>query len=281
VPDTVAAYFFYSFGIIFREGLEATLVVVALAAGAREIGRARSERDVYRGALIAVALSIALAWVVNYLISDQTTHTFEGAFQLLAAATLFYVSSWLTARSQADRWREFINARVQKAKQAAIPALALGGAAFLAVFREGAESVVFIQSLVMGATAPGETRAVLAGIAVGAAALATAFVVLRRAAFRLPIHAFFSITSVILYGLAVVFVGEGIAAWQEAEIIRTTFIDHVPEIAVLGIYPTLEGVTAQAALLVVALAAILAPRERARRERLGRQAAGQAGSRAA
>lgn len=281
MPDTATAYFFYSLGIIFREGLEAMLVVVALAAGAREIGRARSERDVYRGALIAVALSIALAWVVNYVISDQTTHKFEGAFQLLAAATLFYVSSWLTARSQADRWREFINARVQKAKQAAIPALALGGAAFLAVFREGAESVVFIQSLVMGATAPGETRAVLAGIAVGAAALVTAFVVLRRAAFRLPIHAFFSITSVILYGLAVVFVGEGIAAWQEAEIIRTTFIDHVPEISVLGIYPTLEGVTAQAALLVVALAAILAPRERARRERLGRQAAGEASSRAA
>jgi high-affinity iron transporter len=140
---------------------------------------------------------------------------------------------------------------------------------------------VFIQSLVMGTTAPGETHAVLAGIAVGAAALAAAFVVLRRTALRLPIHAFFSITSVILYGLAVVFVGEGIAAWQEAEIIRTTFIDHVPEISVLGIYPTLEGVTAQAALLVVALAAILAPRERARRERLGRQAAGQAGSRAA
>ncbi len=281
MPDTLVAYFFYSLGIIFREGLEAMLVVVALAASARGMGRERGERDVYAGALAAIALSIALAWVVNYVVSDQTTHTFEGGFQLLAAATLFYVSSWLTARSQADRWREFIDSRVRKAKGAAIPALALGGAAFLAVFREGAESVVFLQSLVMGATEPGEWNAVAAGIGAGAISLVGAFVMLRRAVHRLPIHTFFAITSVVLYGLAVVFVGQGIAAWQEAEVIGTTFMERVPEIAMLGLYPTVEGVTAQLALLIVALAAILVPRERARRVRLGRQTTEQPGSRAA
>src|SRR5208282_4893844 len=60
-------------------------------------------RDVYAGGLLAIGVSIALAWAVNHLIGDNTSDTLEGIFQLTAAATLFYVSSWITAKSQAQQ----------------------------------------------------------------------------------------------------------------------------------------------------------------------------------
>src|SRR5229473_3406058 len=150
--STVVPYFLYSSGILFREGLEAMLVIIALVAGTRQAGQGRHARDIYTGALIALASSIVLAWVVNHVIGDNTSDTLEGVFQLFAAATLFYVSSWITSKAQAQRWRKFISTQVEIARRSKGPSLALGLTAFLAVMREGAETIVFFQALAAGAT---------------------------------------------------------------------------------------------------------------------------------
>src|SRR5262249_30214543 len=157
-------YFFYAFGILLREGLEAMLVIIALAAGARNAGGRDRSRNVYAGALLAVAASVLLAWAVNHVIGDDASDTLEGVFQFLAAATLFYVSSWLTAKGQSDRWNRFISGKVQVAERSALPALALGATAFLAVIREGAETIAFFQALTAGATLGMERHAIHAGI---------------------------------------------------------------------------------------------------------------------
>ena len=257
---TVVPYFFYSAGILFREGLEAMLVVVALVAATREAGREGRVRNIYGGALVAIAVSIALAWGVNHLISDDATDTMEGIFQVLAAATLFYVSSWLTSKSQADSWKSFINAQVKDAHESAVPGLALGLTAFLAVIREGAETIVFFQALTVGATAAFERHAVMAGIAAATAGLAITFFILNRAAHRIPFGKFFYATSILLYGLAVVFIGQGIASFQESQWISATFVDYVPTIPMLGLYPTVQSIGAQLALIAFAAAAMFIPR---------------------
>ncbi len=254
---TTLPYFFYSAGILFREGLEAMLVIIALAAGARISNRSR---DVYGGAAVAIVASIVLAWAVNHVIADNTSDTLEGCFQVLAAATLFMVSSWLTAKSQADRWLKFISHKVESAEATAVPAFALGLTAFLAVMREGAETIVFFEALASGASAVAERHEIAAGIVIAAVALALTFVILTRAAHRLPIGWFFSVTSILLYGLAVVFIGQGVASLQEAEVIHATFVNHVPTIEMLGIFPTIESLTAQAILLLFAAGAIFLPR---------------------
>jgi high-affinity iron transporter len=273
VTDTAIAYFCYSFGILFREGLEAILVIVALAAGTRAMASSSRTRDIYGGALLAVAGSIALAWGVNHVITDNMSDTLEGVFQFLAAATLFYVSSWLTSKAQADRWIKFISHKVETAERSRVPAFALGLTAFLAVMREGAETIVFFQALSAGATVPSEHRAVMAGIAAGAVALAAIFVVFTRAAHRLPVGRFFAATSILLYGLAVVFVGQGVASWQEAGVIGATFVEHVPTVAVLGLYPTLQSIGAQLVLMVVAAAALVVPRGQTGRVKVSEPAA--------
>ncbi|HXW83209.1 MAG TPA: FTR1 family protein [Candidatus Binataceae bacterium] len=260
MTDTVVAYFLYASGIILREGLEALLVVIALAAGARQAGVRDRSRDIYGGALAAVAASIALAWAINHLIGDNASDTLEGAFQFLAAATLFFVSSWLTAKSQSDRWVHFVTRKVESAERSRVPALALGLTAFLAVIREGAETIVFFQALTAGATQATERHAVIAGIAAGGVLLTAVFVVLTRASYRIPIGRFFMVTSVLLYGLAVVFVGQGVASWQEANFLSATFIDHVPTVVAIGLYPTVESIAAQALLIAFAAVVLLVPR---------------------
>lgn len=263
--STVVPYFLYSLGILFREGMEALLVVIALLAGIRQAGQSNRARDIYAGTLVAIAMSVALAWAVNRLIADNTSDTLEGVFQLLAAATLFYVSSWLTAKGQSDRWLSFIRGRVTEAARSDGASLALALTAFLAVMREGAETIVFFQALLSGATEPVERQAVTLGVIAGAAALLAAFAILRRATFMLPIGKFFAATSVLLYALAVIFVGQGIASFQESGVIGATFISHVPTIPVLGIFATAQTLGAQLALLLIAAAATLMPAKGAHR----------------
>jgi high-affinity iron transporter len=265
-------YFFYSFGILLREGLEAMLVIIALAAGARNAGGWDRSRDVYAGALLAVAASVLLAWAVNHVIGDNASDTLEGAFQFLAAATLFYVSSWLTAKGQSDRWNRFISDKVQVAERSALPALALGATAFLAVIREGAETIVFFQGLTAGATQGLERHAIFAGIIAAILALGLVFWILTRAAYRVPLKPLFSVTSILLYALAVVFVGQGVGSWQEANLLPATFVEHVPQIPAVGLFPTLESLGAQLVLILLALTALIAPWMGSRRIKVASQA---------
>ena len=264
---TALPYFLYSLGILVREGSEALLVIVALLAAVREAGQERRARDIYAGALIAIGLSLVLAWAVNHLIADNTSDTLEGVFQLLAAATLFYVSSWLTARSQSDRWRTFLHHKVEASRDVAGPSIALWLTAFLAVMREGAETIVFFQALLGGATEAVERHAVMAGLLTGAITLGVIFLVLRKAAFRIPLGSFFTATSMLLYAMAVIFVGQGIASFQESGVIRTTFVDHVPTIQTLGLFPTVQTLAAQALMLGLAALALFAPAAPRKRKR--------------
>ena len=260
MTQTAVAYFFYSLGLLFREGMEAMLVVVALAAGTRGAGRIGRARDVYAGAVAAIFASILLAWAVNHLITDDASDTLEGVFQLFAAATLFYVSSWMTSKGQADRWMKFISHKLESAESSTIPGIALGLTAFLAVMREGAETIVFFQALTSGATETVERHAVAAGIVAAAVALAASFVVIKRAADRIPMKIFFHATSIMLYALAIVFVGQGVASLQEASVVPATFVNYAPTIPMLGIFPTIQTLGAQAVLLMLALAYVLVPR---------------------
>jgi high-affinity iron transporter len=271
--SAVIPYFLYSLGILFREGLEAMIVVIALVAGTREAGQGEKARGIYLGAVLAIVASCILAWMVEHLIADNASDTLEGVFQFTAAATLFYVSSWLTSRAQADQWQHFIRGRIDSAQRSIVPSLALGLTAFLAVMREGAETIVFFQALIAGASAGAEQHAIAAGVAAGAIALTALFLMLRNAAMKIPVGSFFTATTILLYGLAVVFIGQGVASWQESGLVGATFIPHLPAVPILGFFPTVQTLCAQAVLLIVAAAAFVAPRRRSGRRRNGLTAA--------
>jgi high-affinity iron transporter len=258
MTQTPVPYFFYALGILLREGMEAMLVVVALAAGVKQMGQGRRVREIYAGAVLAVLASVLMAWGVEALITDDASDTMEGIFQLIAAGTLFYVSSWLTAKTQANRWRDFLFSNLQESSRRSLP-FAMGLTAFLAVLREGAETIVFFQALLAGAAKGLEQHAIWAGMAAAATVLLVGFFALQRFLLRIPLGPFFRATSVLLYALAIVFVGQGIASLQEASVIRATFIPYLPTIKALGIFPTVQSLAAQLVLFAISAGAFVVP----------------------
>jgi high-affinity iron transporter len=134
--------------------------------------------------------------------------------------------------------------------------LALASAAFLAVYREGFETVLFYKALFVSGGAGGTVMPVVSGIIAGTAILVVVYFAINRFGVRLPLKPFFGITSAFLYYMAFVFAGKGIAELQEGGFVPTTILSWAPRVPSLGIYPTLESLTAQAVLLLLFAAAL-------------------------
>ncbi len=247
------AMFVQALLILLREGFEALLVVTALAAYVRRTGNADKLKVLYAGVGWAVAASLAPAVLVAKLLGGTAggQSVVEGVTMLFAAAVLFYVSCWLFAKSEASRWQAFVKAQVDRALDGG-GAFALGLAVFLAVYREGAETVLFYQALIIGA--PGQEWALALGILAGAAGLAGLYWLMRSASLRLPLGPFFAGTAVLLFALSVVFVGQGVLELQEARWLTATPLPWLPEVSWLGLFPTVETAAAQAAVLLASLA---------------------------
>jgi high-affinity iron transporter len=141
--------------------------------------------------------------------------------------------------------------------------LALGGVAFLAVYREGFETVLFYKAL-MG-FGHNSFVPIAGGFLVGCASLAVIYHLFTRFGVRVPMKPFFVLTSGILYYMAFVFAGKGVHELQEAGALGFTPVDGAPRLPVLGVYPTAETMAIQAVLLLallVALAITFRPRRR-------------------
>ncbi len=242
--------------LIVREGFEAILIVTALVAYLLKSGHRDKARVVYRASGVALVASVLTAVAIRTLFALSPRHqeTLEGAAMLLATAVLFYVSYWLTSKAEADRWQRYVRTRVQAALGAG-SLVALWSAAFLAVYREGAETVLFYEALLAG-SGPGEGGAVLAGLGVGALVLVLMFFLLRSGALRISIRPFFTVTSLLLYYLAVVFAGRGIRELQETGLVGATPASWLPTWEFLGLYPTWESVGLQAVLVGAAAVAV-------------------------
>jgi len=185
---------------------------------------------------------------------------------LLATGVLFYVSYWLFSKIEAAKWNAFVKGRMNTALSSG-SSFALASVAFLAVYREGFETILFYKALLTTASGPGSsggTTAVLGGVLLGSLALVVVYVAINRFGLRIPMRPFFAVTSTMLYYMAFVFAGKGIADLQEAGIVPMTVLEWAPRAPVLGIYPTLESLALQG-LLILLLVFALAWLERDRR----------------
>ena len=243
------ALFVQSATIMLREGFEMVLVITALLAYVKKSGNSQMQRPIVLGALGGVLLSLATAYVFALLFEGASTNAAEalgGVSMLLASVVLFWVSYWLVSKAEADKWQRFIQGKVKSALSAGSGA-ALAGAAFLAVYREGVETVLFYQALF--GSAPGATGVAVGGLIAGTVGLLLVYAVLQRFEMRIPIRQFFLGTSFLLYYMAIVFAGQGVAELQETGWISLTPVAGVPRIDFLGVYPTIETLLAQGVLI--------------------------------
>lgn len=241
-----------SFLILFREGVEAMLVVAALVAYLRRSGYADKVRVIWHGVGWALAASVAAAWVLGVAMkaSGANKEALEGITMLVAAAVLVYVSYWLTAKRDADRWQAFIKDTMDRAMGRG-SLFSLGLVAFLAVFREGAETILFYRALIGGSE--GRLDTVWVGMALAAVALVLVYLLVKIASVRLPLGLFFGGTAILLFAMAFVFTGQGILELQVSGFIHTTKLEGWPMVSWLGIFPTWESVIGQAVVLSLPL----------------------------
>ena len=249
--------FVQSFIILLREGLEAILIVGALMTFLSKMGAGERKRDIHIGvgAAIGASLLTAVALETIFVLSPAHREALEGGTMVLATVVLFYVSYWLLSKMEVVKWNHFVKSKVQDALDSG-SALALASAAFLAVYREGFETVLFYKALFVTGSGGG-TIAVVAGILAGAVVLVFVYIGINRFGVRLPLKPFFAFTSAFLYYMAFVFAGKGIAELQEGGLIGTTILPWAPRIPALGIYPTAESLGAQAVLVFLAIVALV------------------------
>ncbi|MEO5972240.1 MAG: FTR1 family protein, partial [Sphingomicrobium sp.] len=250
--------FLGAFAILLREGLEALLVVIAMSAFLRKAERTEAMPYVHGGWVAALVAGAGTWAVATYAIgiSGASRELTEGFGSLLAAVILLSVGIWMHGKAQAAEWRRYIAEKMQGALSHG-SAWFLFGLAFIVVYREVFETILFFAALWTadnGAT-------ILAGALTGAALLAAIAWAMLRFSRTLPITEFFRYSALLIAVLAVVLAGKGVGALQEAGLIPVTPLAGVPRIPMLGLFPTAQAVAAQ----LVALAAVLLGFRAARR----------------
>jgi len=241
--------------IPLREGLEALLVIGALLAFTKRSSAQKSSRWVWYGAGVGILCSIVLAAVVKILFSSSTfgTNNFliAGWSGIFAAIMLLYVSYWLHSKSNLSEWNRYISSKT-KAALASGRLLSLAFLSFLAVFREGTETVLFIIGMINQIS----VQNLVIGVLVGCGALVLVAYMMLFLGMRMPIRAFFMISSAIMLYLCIKFTGLGIHSLQLAGVIPSDFAAGLPGIDFLGFYPNWQSATPQLMILVVAIAII-------------------------
>lgn len=258
-----------AFWLLIREGLEAILVVVAIVAYLVKTNNRGLIKHIYLGCLAAILASIGLAVLIQNFVANAgvARELIEGWTMFLAVLVLFYVSNWILNKSETVAWENYIDGMVQNSisKKSKIT---LVFAAFLAVFREGAELILFYTAAFGSGFNSGLNIGI--GIALAVVVLAIIWVLFRYTTVKLPLKPFFKFTSLLLFVLCVSFMGKGVVELTEAGVIvGGTIIPAMNGFSLdfLNIYDRAETLIPQIMIVIAALAIYIGASVRGRKLR--------------
>ena len=248
--------FFQSLSIIVREGFEVILIIAALIAFLRKSRNEGRIKHIHVGVVVGILASFLTAYLIHEVLhlSAVSQEALEGWIMLVAVAILFSVSYWLVSKIDNKRWQEYINKKMRGAMSKG-NAFTLSAVAFISVYREGFETVLFYKALFLYA---GEsTSGIISGFFAGCVVLAGVFYLINYLGLRIPIKWFFGFTSALLYYMAFTFMGKGIHVLQMGEQVSMSISESLPSISWLGIYPTWETFIGQAVLFAAFVFALI------------------------
>lgn len=251
------ALFGYAFLIILREGIEAILIVSAIIAYLLKTGHQDKLKTITHACISALALSVLTAILLKWVfsVSTQSQEILEGGTMLLAAVVLFFVSYWLISKVESQKWIHYIKGKMNDSL-AKGSLKALWFTAFLAVYREGAETVLFYKALTVEAKSDG-MGAIAAGFILGCGALTVIYFLMRYGVLKLPINLFFAVTGGLLYYMSFVFVGQGIMELIEGGVLHPSPVVWLPQIPAIGLYAYWETWLPQLLIIILGLLGLI------------------------
>ena len=241
--------FVQSLAIILREGMEAALLLALMVTYLAAAGYQQLQKFIAVGVGAALLLGIATWWLTQFAlrISPLQQEALEGLTSLLAAAVLFSVSFWVIRQVDIRNWKEYIRKKAEQAMGRG-SGLTLASVAFLVVYREAVETILFYEALWMRSES--DQGAILVGFVSGTLILLSLVFVMFKLGLRIPLKPFFAITGVLLGMLAFVFAGYGVRELQTIGWLKETPLDWMVSISVLEIRATLETTALQLGILL-------------------------------
>lgn len=255
--ETQWSLLLYSLMIIVREGLEALLIVAAIVAYMVKKNHQDKLPLIRQSVIVALVASVVTAVIFQLLFTNSgaSRELLEGITMLIAVVMLFFMSYWLLSKVEARHWKAWLEGKLSHSlSKGSLVGLWL--TSFLAVYREGAETVLFYYALIGDANDVAGHMAIGAGFVIGCVVLLAAWLIMRYSVVRLPLKPFFMFTGSFMYLMAFVFAGKGVLELVEGKLFQPTLINGFPEISWLGIYPYVETLLPQAVLLLAALIAL-------------------------
>ncbi|EHK0943556.1 FTR1 family iron permease [Citrobacter farmeri] len=255
--ETQWSLLLYSLMIIVREGLEALLIVAAIVAYMVKNNHQDKLPLIRQSVIVALVASVVTAVIFQLLFTNSgaSRELLEGITMLIAVVMLFFMSYWLLSKVEARHWKAWLEGKLSHSlSKGSLVGLWL--TSFLAVYREGAETVLFYYALIGDANDVAGHMAIGAGFVIGCVVLLVAWLIMRYSVVRLPLKPFFMFTGSFMYLMAFVFAGKGVLELVEGKLFQPTLINGFPEISWLGIYPYVETLLPQAVLLLAALIAL-------------------------
>lgn len=234
--------------ILLREGVEALLIIMALLTVTRKSEQTKASKWIVTGSVIGIVLSIALAFIFKAIFENlgSTRELTEGLVGIGSVILMIIVGIWLHSKSSLDSWQNFINKNMDKAMSTG-SIVTFGLVAFLSVFREGAETIIFY----LGIVGKISTWSLILGIIVASVILALIAIFFNQITKWIPIHRLFFIMSLFIFILAFKILGVSIHTLQILNIIPQHTINHLPFIDLIGLYPTYETLIPQLALVIL------------------------------
>ncbi len=245
--------------LVFREGLEAILVLAAVTAGMSRGAQSGALRAVPVGGAVAFLATIATWFAVVAIIAhvNAPEMAVQAATGLLAIVVLLVVMNWFFHKFYWTGWianhssrRKQIMESAEAGKAGTFWGLALLG--FTAIYREGFEVVLFLQDLRLRAG----NVIVVEGMAIGLVLTLVVAALTFMAHRKLPYKKMLVVTGVLLGVVLLVMVGESVQEMQQAGWIATTSVGF-PLPGWLGlwfsVFPNVQSLAAQALAAAVVI----------------------------
>jgi high-affinity iron transporter len=241
--------FLAALAIALREGFEIALLISALLAFVRKSGHPESAPYVHYGWALALPAGAVTWFIVGAALGGARRELTEGILTLVAASMLLFVSHFVLGRLEAMKWLKFLEKKTRDSSTRPWPLMLV---AFVAVYREAIEVVLFFRALALDS--PGRAGAIVAGVVVGALVLVALVFAMQQLGRRLNPRPVMVVSGLLLTALALSLVGQGVRALQEGGYLPLTPLRALGDgLPALGLYPTMQGLGTQLVVLTLVL----------------------------